>query len=414
MSDNNRKPRCPVCCEYDEVMFAVDEDGAAYWSCMRYHGVHGKFNHDACHYMWRENGAEPKLASGLLIDMEKAIVDANQEFESPLSPVVVRGFLTLVAGRHSSRKTWLMLLGGHAVHTGAARIAGLGCTQTPVLYVDAENGPKLMGRRFRDAGIPADGLLVADGTRLRLPKDVELVRELIVESGAGLVVLDSLRRMTPGKRENDSDDMAPVMADLANLARELDVAIVLIHHRSVKDGAANTRGTSAIEDQADIVFRLDRKGGSVSVLRAVKYRLGEEPKPIWLRFRLSGTELGRFGVEATDPQEEEDDDGAGSRAAVSMSDFLADQIRKQADLVRKDSGWPPLRLATAVGRSASDGSFKTAMKTLVESGEWAAQGSGPARRYRPVEPGKPGKPLKGMPGCPAQAELSEDGAEEPS
>jgi hypothetical protein len=75
-----------------------------------------------------------------------------------------------------------------------------------VPYVDAENGPRLMGRGSRPVASPADGLLVADGMKLRFPRDLDTVRTMIEETGAGLVVLDSLRRLAPGIRENESDD----------------------------------------------------------------------------------------------------------------------------------------------------------------------------------------------------------------
>ena len=84
-------------------------------------------------------------------------------------------------------------------------------------------------------------------------------------------MLDSLPRLAAGAREDKSDDMSPLIADLANLARELDVAIVLLHHRSSKNGAQAVRGNSAIEDQADIVFTLDHKRDGVCVLKPRKY-----------------------------------------------------------------------------------------------------------------------------------------------
>ncbi len=49
--------------------------------------------------------------------------------------------------RGDRRKTWLMLLAGHAAHADEAKTAGLDCSQTPVLYVDAENGERIMAER---------------------------------------------------------------------------------------------------------------------------------------------------------------------------------------------------------------------------------------------------------------------------
>ena len=61
-----------------------------------------------------------------------------------------------------------------------------------------------------------------------MPSDLSKLWKLIEDTGADLVVLDSLRRLAPGIRESESDDMAPLVAELATIARELDVAIVLI------------------------------------------------------------------------------------------------------------------------------------------------------------------------------------------
>ena len=50
--------------------------------------------------------------------------------------------------------------------------------------------------------------------------------------------------------------MAPVMAGLARVARRTDAALFVLHHKSVKEGAADFRGASAIIDQSDMLFTL--------------------------------------------------------------------------------------------------------------------------------------------------------------
>lgn len=241
----------------------------------------------------------------LIVDMRAALEAADADIDFPLWPIAARGFLTVLAARHSSYKTFLMLLAGHAVQRGDASIAGMACQQTTVLYVDAENGPRLMAKRFRAAGIPAEGLTIADGTQLRLPADMRRLGALIDRTDAGFVVLDSLRRLAPGVKENDSDSVAPLVADIAKLAREHNAAIVLIHHRSSKDGAALLRGSSAIEDQADLVFTLDRKPNRVCKLSAAKFRLDDEPPSLWLRFGQDFT-TALFGLQSTEPSHDDD------------------------------------------------------------------------------------------------------------
>jgi RecA-family ATPase len=268
--------------------------------------------------------------SCLLVDMVAAMEAAKEPISFPLNPIAARGFLTVLAAKRDSFKSWLMLLSGHAVQRGDLKIAGMTCERTTVLYVDAENGARLMGRRFTAAGIPADGLLVADGTQLRLPGDIRRLGRLIGQTGAGLVVLDSLRRLAPGMKENESDHVAPIVAGIAELARSHNVAIVLIHHRSSKDGAATLRGSSSIEDQADLVFTLDRKG-TVCKLQAAKFRIGEQPPPIWLRFRREGT---RFVVKAAEPVVDDGTTKPHDAKAQQVLDALSVEVQAGREIAR--------------------------------------------------------------------------------
>jgi hypothetical protein len=318
----------------------------------------------------------------LLIDMAEAMKHADAPIPYVVDPIAARGFLTVLAGRPSSLKSFLMMATGDAAHRGGGEVAGMRCEPSTVVYVDAENGPRLMGRRFRDMGIPADGLLVADGTRLRLPRDLSRLRGLIKATGADLVVLDSLRKLAPGKRENESDDMAELIASIAGIARDLDVAIVLIHHRSTKPGAATLRGSSSIEDQADLVFALDRVAGDPDRqrrrLKAVKYRIDAEPDPIWLRLNV-GT---RIAFSAAEPYESAGGDAADGEDAAER---LAERIDALADQVRRDGGWAPARLAAAVGSDQRSGTFQRAIKMLLDRGAWQSEGKTSARRLRPSD-----------------------------
>ncbi len=328
---------------------------------------------------------------GLLIDMRAAMKLAEMPIVPTIDPIAARGFLTILAGRHSSYKSWLMMLAGHQSHRGGGSVAGMRCEPTTVLYVDAENGPRLMGDRFRAAEIPADGLLVADGTKVRLPRDFDKLRALVETTGASLIVLDSLRRLAPGIRENESDDMAALMADVALIARDLDVAVVLIHHQSTKAGAATVRGSSAIEDQADLVFVLERVKGDRErdrrQLRAIKYRIGREPEPAWLRLAVDGNRVAIVGAEAFVSQRVDEDGGVGA------DEVLADRIETFADQAGQDGGWPPSRLSAAAGTAADSGTFKRALNILYWRGTWTASGKGPSRLLRPTESGQSGQAL---------------------
>jgi len=386
-----------------QVMWSLAEAGAADVRLFRAatgndvsdHLAAGKSLADLVELDWRAAGDQ------LLVDMTAAMAAAAEPLPYVVEGFACRGYVTVLAGQHSSRKTWLALLLGAAVHGGRTALAGFAIAPTTVLYVDAENGPRLLGRRFREAGIPADGLLVADGSALRLPGDLDRLAMLVERTGAGLVVLDSLRRLAPGMRENESDSTAPLMHELACLAREQSVALVVIHHRSVKPGAADSRGSSAIEDQADVVFRLDRHGDR-SKLRPVKFRIDAEPEPRWLSFALD-VDTGTLGLDATGPPE-------GAKEEPSAESGLAQAIRSLAPQTPREEGWTPSRLAAAVGSNRESGTFKRAVRALLDSGEWEAEGEGKARRLRPRQPGQPGQPLGNGPVGPVQ-EGADDGQE---
>lgn len=295
--------------------------------------------------------------------------------------LAIDGMVTMVAGMRAERKSWLMLALCAGVGEGS-EVAGIPCKKGVALYVDAENGERLMARRFIDAGIGPDAFYVANGFGLHLPRDTPIVRELIDATKANLCVLDSLRRLAPNVREDRSDDMAPVLAQLSELSRDTQCAIIVLHHRSTKFGAPDTRGSSAIEDQLDLLYVLEGMRGDSqrSVrkrLRCSKNRVDREPPPRWLRFdRIAGF----MTVGETEPYESEGED-----EDEPVSARLIDEIRALAPEVRKDRAWSVPRLADALGRKRDDRSFRAALHELLGAGEWIAEGKSRWRVVRPAD-----------------------------
>ena len=130
-------------------------------------------------------------------------------------------------------KSWLAL----ALACGVARgqpAAGIDCKKGKALIFDAENGAPLIARRFRAAGITA-GIAVqpveAVGLRITDDDDMDWFRHQINKQRASLVVFDSLRVLSTGSKENDSDEMEPIITALKQLARETGAAIIVVHHR---------------------------------------------------------------------------------------------------------------------------------------------------------------------------------------
>ena len=92
-----------------------------------------------------------------------------------------------------------------------------------VALFDAENGPKLMIRRFRMIGGPYIPVSLVDVGGLHVLKDIDWLKQTVRELEARFVVFDSLRMLSSGAKENDGDVMEPIMTALKLLARETEL-----------------------------------------------------------------------------------------------------------------------------------------------------------------------------------------------
>lgn len=210
--------------------------------------------------------------------------------------VVMGGALTIIAGQAAAGKSWLYLALAHGVSTGET-VAGIKCKQGPAILVDAEMGAQQFVERIRGSGLGERcHLYTAGGLDLSRPDDQEWLRSTIKEhidpEEGGFVGIDSLRRLTPSKRENESDDMAPVIVFLGDLARETNAGILLLHHKG--HAAGHARGSSSIIDQADAMLSFDRVPGNEELRKLScrgeggKMRMAREPDDRYLRIPENG------------------------------------------------------------------------------------------------------------------------------
>ena len=318
-----------------------------------------------------------------IVDMIAAAREASQPIEFPCDPIAARGFVTVLAGQRSALKSWLATAILYAVHRSdepedGRYVVDMRCRKGRALYVDLEGGRRLMVDRFKLAGIPLDGFVVAEALDLHLPSGQARLRRLLTYVRPTIAVLDSLRRLAPKMRENESDDTAQVMTILAQLSREFDCAVVVIHHRSTKPGAPDMRGSSAIEDQADLAFVLERVAGdpdrSRRRLRCTdKYRIGESPPARWFRIDKAA---GFVALATAEPYE------GGGESGETTADALADRM---LGLIGRtpEGGWIPRELAETLGVKPNSGTWYRALGRLIESGEVESVGQTSARRILP-------------------------------
>lgn len=281
-----------------------------------------------------------------------------------------RGDVTFLVGQAGIGKSFLALAFGAAVAAGEP-VAGIPTERARVLYLDAENGPRTMVRRWRATGIPGDAIDLRDVQSLDLASaaDRAYLRELIAESGADLVILDALKRLAPGSQESDNDAMLPIVAGLGQIARDLDVALLVLHHRSVKPDAPAFRGASVLIDQAQAFFGLT---GDLQHLELVplKFRLDEEPPVRALGFCRDAGGILQLEARAAGSRESDAERRAAELTADAESIRAVGGITRQGIAERFQLGGP------------RSGSVDQVVKQLVAFG-WVETRDGRSKRFVP-------------------------------
>jgi hypothetical protein len=212
--------------------------------------------------------------------------------------------------------------------------------QRPVLWIDCDNGKRRTHERFeamaRARGLPADAPLQyvsMPNPRLDAGNGAQ-VGELLTkvkDCGAQLIIIDNLAKIS-GTRDENSNEMLEVTANLRYLAEETGACIIVIHHvrkSGVRDGerkGERLRGFGGIEGELDLAMLCTRDGDTV-ILSSTKERGADVPN-IGAKFshekKLDGTlGLARFwGVGITDMT------SIGEIAKVIKSNLGADALNQ--------------------------------------------------------------------------------------
>ena len=206
--------------------------------------------------------------------------------------VLARHTYAILRGRDASFKSFVALDWSLCLATGSP---WLGRTVEPVrvLYLAAEGA---YGLQARIRAWEADhGIQVPRGALMIRKKAVNLFRggaaleDLVyrVEDGEyGLVVLDTLRRVSGGADGNGSD-MGIVVDNIARIREATsDGTVLTIAHTGKID--EDVRGFSGIEDDADGVWscKRDEEGGNQVALKCTKAKDGPDGHALSLHARI--------------------------------------------------------------------------------------------------------------------------------
>lgn len=205
------------------------------------------------------------------------------------------GGVGLLGGRAKVCKTYLAAELALAVATGRDALGRFPTrTPGPVLFYGAEDNLAALRNRFE--GLAASrGCIFAQLTVhllevpvLRLDRDQDLrgLRASIESCRPRLLVLDPFVRLVGSIDENSASDVSAVLGSLRAIQRELDVAILLVHHARKSPAATPYqayRGSSDFSAWSDTNLFLTRNANRL--LLSVEHRSAPSPEPIPLRLQ---------------------------------------------------------------------------------------------------------------------------------
>jgi RecA-family ATPase len=217
----------------------------------------------------------------------------------PPIPWVVPGLLamkavTLMYGDPGVGKSITALALAKAVTEGGEAIS-LRCQKQNVLLLDAENGEDEIHRRVKALNFNK-GLYPCEVTGFSLDVNLQQLDDLMLETGfPGVLILDSLRTLWPEGDENDSGTVTRMLTNLQAIARNYNLAILIIHHPNKGGGF---RGSGALSAVPEVVIRVGRRFKDKDETRRFiqwdKCRLGPARTMKW--FAIQGSEQGEVEI----------------------------------------------------------------------------------------------------------------------
>lgn len=296
------------------------------------------------------------LVIGRKLDVARMRREPPPEVVWRIHGFIPSGSLVMLYGEPGCGKSlFAACLGTAAVHGDSQ--AGITTTKGPVLYVDAENGEHEIHRRVRSLDVPDSDFHLRDGEGVDIVSAGEKLRADIENTGARLVVLDSLRSLAPKLDENDPKSCEGTLASLRRIAHETGVSILVIHHSRKSNG--EYRGSTALLAALDAAFSLTRVEGDPDKVRrrltCRKMRAAPEPEDRWLSIVAEGDSV---LVESAEPFD-----------GVTTVPTVVSELRER--VLDKLADGEPSRLADvaqALGRAPRDGSIRRALGSLVAEG----------------------------------------------
>jgi AAA domain/Bifunctional DNA primase/polymerase, N-terminal len=271
------------------------------------------------------------------------------QWDAPIVPPVylLEGLIpeekvTVFFAEGGSLKTWAALALGISVATGRPWLGAHQVKKGRTLILDFEDGRFEYQRRKRiltrdDDPLPDLGYAYS-GIDLTKPASWHSLATL----GLKLLIVDALNSAMPSDADENSTEFAAAVKLAGKFTTATGCNVVLIHHANKQGGM---RGTSAIRDAADVVFKFESvsETDDVKRMRMVCDKPGPQKKPAPVNVELSDEGLRTFVDEAhaVGRNSEKDDDlSAAILLKLANGPIATRDLVARAIGVRRDKANP--------------------------------------------------------------------------
>jgi len=189
---------------------------------------------------------------------------------------VPAGGYTLVNGEPGTGKTWIGLSMAVAISTGTE---WMGCrtTQAPVIYLAGESKDDLVSRLQAYAEgtgivLPDTLTIIEDSLSIDRGRDLVEIEQLVIRTGAKLIIVDPLVRCLRETDENNNQEVRECMERVCGTLGKHGCDILLVHHTAkgtangIVSGVYGGRGAGDWGGGATSVISLNRKEKEGGVL----------------------------------------------------------------------------------------------------------------------------------------------------
>lgn len=307
---------------------------------------------------------------------EYSLKAQSEGFESIVAGLINRKEFIILSATAKTGKSMLAINMGIGVACGLDFL-GMPTIKGKVLYLQTEVSPSQLTERISKMSAQLnddfqrdfkENLYICDDSiRLDQQEGLKSLIKAIQEKQPSLVILDPFYTLHR-KKEDSSDEMAPILSSIKKIAKEQDCAVLLIHHQGKKNDHSSGqvghshRGSSSFGDVPDASLSLSKKDKNVILKGEFRNRAPLEP----LEYSIDSETLNLKLQSLT-------------AAKPKAKEFILEALKANETDKRTASYLKSLlREKTGLG----DSSFNKAIQELKSTGEVITDGSFKNTTYR--------------------------------